>query len=128
MKVIIGNRLLSLFVCQHPLLYIRASSHLFRCSQGSVLGPVLFVLYTAPLSTVTEQHSVPHHSYADDSQVQNSASPHQIPNLFLSMQECTDDIKSWMTLNKLKLIDNKTEAMMVSSGRKSRSLFPSQTL
>ena len=38
------------------------------------------------------------------------------------MQKCTDDIKSWMTLNELKLNDDKTEAMIVSSGRKSRSL------
>ena len=37
------------------------------------------------------------------------------------MQTYNDDIKSWMTMNKLKLNDDKTEAMIVSSGRKSRS-------
>ena len=101
----------------------------FGVPQGSVLGPVLFVLYRASLSTVIEKHSV-FHSHADDSQLQKSAPPHQIPGLFLSMQKCIDDIRSWMTLNKLKLNDDKTEAMIVSSGRKSRSLlfFPSQTL
>ena len=91
----------------------------FDVPQGSVLGPVLFVLYTAPLSTVIEKHSV-HHSYADDSRLQKSAARHQIPDLFPSMQKCFDDIKSWMSLNKLN--DDKTEAIIVSSGRKSRSL------
>ena len=90
--------------------------------QGSVLGPVLFILCTAPLSTVIEKHSVLHHSCADDSQLQKFAPPHQIPDFFLSMQKCIDDIKSWMIFNKLKLNDDKTEAMIVSSGRKSRSL------
>ena len=94
----------------------------FGVPQGSVHGPVLFVLCTAPLSTVFEKHSILH-SYTDDSQLQKSALPHQIPDLFLSTQKCIDDIKSWMTLNKLKLNDDKTEAMIVSSGRKSRSVF-----
>ena len=87
-----------------------------------VLGPVLFVLYTAPLSTVIEKDSVLHHLYADDSQLQKFAPPHQIPDLFLSMQKCTEDIKSWMTLNKHTLNDDKTEAMIISSGRKSKAL------
>ena len=94
----------------------------FGVPKGSVLGSFLFVLYTAPLSTVIEKHSVLYHSYADDSQLQKSAPPHQIPDLFLFMQKCTDDIESWMTLNNLKLNDNKTEAMIVSLGRNSRSL------
>ena len=94
----------------------------FGVPQGSVLRPVLFVLYTAPLSTVIEKHFVLHHSYADNSELQKSALPHQIPDLFLSMEKCIADIKSWTTPNKLKLNDNKTEAMIVSLGRNSRSL------
>ena len=43
--------------------------------RGSVLGPVLFVLYTAPLSDVMDSHSVLHHSFADDIQLQKSAPP-----------------------------------------------------
>ena len=43
--------------------------------QGSVLGHVLFILYTAPLSDVKDSHSVVHHSFADYIQMQRSASP-----------------------------------------------------
>ena len=86
----------------------------FGVPQGSVLGPVLFVLATALLSIAIEKHSVLHHSYADVSQLQKSVPRHQIPDLILSMQKYIDDIKSCMTLNNLQLNDDKTKAMIVS--------------
>ena len=89
--------------------------------QGSVLGPILFVLYTTPLSAVIERHSILHHSYAD-SQLQNSATPDRLTDLIDSMRLCIDDIKDWMTDNKLKLNDDKTEVMIISSSRMSTAL------
>ena len=61
--------------------------------QGSVLRPVLFVLYTTPLSNVIERHSIYHHSFADNKQLRKSAPPHHIGELVQSMQECIHDVK-----------------------------------
>ena len=40
--------------------------------QGSVLGPMIFTMYTKPLSAIINSHSIMHHSFADDLQLQMS--------------------------------------------------------
>ena len=47
---------------------------LYGVPQGSVLGPIPFVLYTKPLDDIFDRHSVCHHSFADDTQMRNSSS------------------------------------------------------
>ena len=80
--------------------------------QGSVLGPILFVLYTTPLSDIIANHSVNHQLFADDTQLQKSAPLSEVTNLTKELNACTDDIKTWMTENQLKLNDDKTEALL----------------
>ena len=88
--------------------------------QGSVLGPVLFILYTAPLSAVMYSHSVLHHSFANDTQLQKSASPEQ--------ENSSHYIKPWMTHNKLKLNDDETGALNISAPRISYFIPPLNSL
>ena len=46
-----------------------------------------------------------------------SAPPDRISELLHSMQSCISDVKAWATANMLKLNDNKTELMLVTSKR-----------
>ena len=85
--------------------------------QGSVLGPMLFTMYIKPLSAIIDSHSIIHHSFADDLQLQVSAPLDWISELLHSMQSCISDVKAWATANMPKLNDNNTELMLVSSKR-----------
>ena len=85
--------------------------------QGSVLGPMLFTMYIKPLSAIIDSHSIIHHSFADDLQLQMSAPPDRISELLHSMQSCISDVKAWATANMLKLNDSKTKLMLVTSKR-----------
>ena len=74
-------------------------------------------MYIKPLSAIIDSHSIIQHSFADDLQLQMSATPDRISELLHSKQSCIGDVKAWATANMLGLIDNKTELMLVTSRR-----------
>jgi len=77
--------------------------------QGSILGPLLFILYTRDLESIVTKYGFTIHFYADDTQVYFSFDVHSTnPDLTL-IKECFSEIKKWMALNYLKLNDGKTE-------------------
>ena len=85
---------------------------MYSVPQGWVLGPILFVLYTTPLSDIIAIHSVNHQLFADDTQLQTSAPLSEVINLTKELNGCTDDIKTWMIEDQLKPNHDKTEALL----------------
>ena len=82
--------------------------------QGSVLGPILFVLYTQPLSQILSNHSCPHQFFSD-TQLCKSYSPEQYEDTKNSLKTCICDTKNWITDNKFQLNEEKTETMLFNS-------------
>ena len=70
------------------------SQLMYGVPQGSVPGPILFILYTTPLSDIIANHSVNHQLFSDDTQLQKSAPPNEVTNLTKELNACTDNIKT----------------------------------
>ena len=84
--------------------------------QGTVCGPTLYSLYTAPLEDIIIRHRLDYMLFADDSQIYVVCkNPSDVTN---QLETCVAEIREWMTSNLLILNEDKTEIIQFSARSK----------
>ena len=88
----------------------------FGVPQGSCLGPLLLTIYASKLFDFIRVHLPTVHCYANDTQLYVSFTPNISTGQFeavTAIKHCVDDIRNWMTNDKLLLNEDKTEFLMI---------------
>ena len=83
-----------------------------------MLGPILFIAYSAEVIGIVEQHGFNVHAFADDLQVYGHAAQNEAAHLATRMSTCIESVKAWMSSNRLRLNPSKTELIWLGSSRR----------
>ena len=76
--------------------------------QVSVHGPTLFSICVIPLSAIIKSHSITHHSFGNDLQLQAPAPPDEISEILYSMQSSKSNVSYWAIAIMLMRYDYNT--------------------
>ena len=98
----------------------KPSAVLLGVPQGSVLGPILFVLYTADVLQLVKDCRLLPHAYADD--ILGVCRPSETDELQHRVSDCLDAVSLWMVANRIQLNHEKTEALSCSSARRQHQI------
>ena len=108
---------------------IYSDSHVldYGVPQGSVKGPLDFVVYTTPVGTIIRRHELNYHVYADDTQIYVSFDPNvsgSYKTALSKLEKCICELKDWMGNNKLKLNPGKTEFFIAGTYQSLKKIPP----
>ena len=96
--------------------------------QGSVLGPILFALYVAPVGDVIRAHGIQHHQFADDTQLFFALNAVSYDAEIRTLESCSCAVQRWFLDNDLMLNADKSEVMLAGTNAQLQKVNDGQTV
>ena len=99
--------------------------------RGSVLGPILYLVYTSPLGAMLRRHGVGFHMYADDTPLylrMKTTKVEDVVSARTRVEVCLRELNQWMLLNNLRLNNDKTELLVLHAKHRPKPPLDSITV
>ena len=100
-------------VAPHPTQW----QHRWGLLDESVERDIGFCIYTIPLGTILQHYKFLYLIYGDDAQLYCSFDLDSPDEVLLTISTWISDIRTWMIQNKLRINDDKTELLPITSSR-----------
>ena len=86
--------------------------------QGSVLRPLIFSIYTSPISTIANSHQVSQQQYADDTQLYVALLPANYSQDISALESCLNSLRIWFYENGMALNPTKSVAILFGTPKR----------
>jgi len=86
---------------QQHVTHLGVESVMTTTQFGVILGPILFMLYTADVVRLVQLHGFNVHLYADDTQLYGCCHPDNSASLSRDLGICVEDVARWMCSNQI---------------------------
>lgn len=90
--------------------------------QGSILGPLLYILYTSDLFNLPIQSNLSTKCYADDTQILKTTDSKDLSAALMDLKSYITEIANWMESNALSLNLAKTQLIIIGTEQRLKQI------